>query len=125
LWVGAGVRHRLAASLAPARNVPAGGGGGGAGGTSSRWYILWLAFPPMALLFLDRPILLVVIYGALGSLFMPFLALTLLFLMNSRAVPERWRNRWWVNVVLVLVAAMFLVLGGNELVKAVSPLFGG
>ena len=70
-------------------------------------------------------LLLVVVYGALGSLFMPFLALTLLFLMNSRAVPQQWRNRWWVNVILVLVAAMFLFLGGNELVKAVAPLFGG
>jgi Mn2+/Fe2+ NRAMP family transporter len=88
-------------------------------------YILWLTFPPMALLFLDRPILLVVLYGALGSLFMPFLALTLLILMNSKAVPQQWRNRWWVNVILVLVAAMFLILGGSELVKVVAPLFGG
>jgi Mn2+/Fe2+ NRAMP family transporter len=111
--------------VATMRNLPADDRRRGAGGTYYRWYILWLTFPPMALLFLDRPILLVVVYGALGSLFMPFLALTLLFLMNSKAVPQQWRNRWWVNVILVLVAAMFLVLGGNELVKAVAPLFAG
>jgi hypothetical protein len=45
--------------------------------------------------------------------------------MNSKAVPLQWRNRWWVNVILVLVAVMFLVLGGNELIKVVAPLFGG
>ena len=44
------------------------------------------------------------VYGVLGSFFMPFLALTLLFLLNSRHVPERWRNHWPANVVLALVA---------------------
>ena len=32
-----------------------------------RAYLLWLTFPPMALLFLDRPFALVVAYGALGA----------------------------------------------------------
>ncbi|GAB2466787.1 Nramp family divalent metal transporter [Promicromonospora xylanilytica] len=125
LGVWHGVSLMFADFVATTRNLPSDDRRRGAGGTYYRAYILWLTFPPMALLFLDRPILLVVLYGALGSLFMPFLALTLLILMNSKAVPLRWRNRWWVNVILVLVAAMFLVLGGNELVKAVAPLFGG
>jgi Mn2+/Fe2+ NRAMP family transporter len=125
LGVWHGVSLMFADFVATTRNLPSDDRRRGAGGTYYRAYILWLTFPPMALLFLDRPILLVVLYGALGSLFMPFLALTLLILMNSKAVPLRWRNRWWVNVILVLVAGMFLVLGGNELVKAVSPLFGG
>jgi Mn2+/Fe2+ NRAMP family transporter len=111
--------------VATMRNLPGDDPRRGAGGGYYRMYILWLTFPPMALLFLDKPILLVVVYGALGSLFMPFLAITLLLLMNSKVVPEQWRNRWWVNVVLSLVAAMFLVLGINELIKAVAPLFGG
>jgi Mn2+/Fe2+ NRAMP family transporter len=125
LGVWHGVSLMFADFVATMRNLPSDDRRRGAGGTYYRAYILWLTFPPMALLFLDRPILLVVLYGALGSLFMPFLALTLLILMNSKAVPLRWRNRWWVNVILVLVAAMFLFLGGNELIKAVAPLFGG
>lgn len=119
-----GVSLMFADFVATMRNLPSDDRRRGAGGTYYRIYILWLTFPPMALLFLDKPILLVVVYGALGSLFMPFLALTLLFLNNSKAVPARWRNRWWVNVVLVLVAVMFLVLGGNELYKAIAPLLG-
>ncbi|WP_166849818.1 Nramp family divalent metal transporter [Isoptericola sp. BMS4] len=95
------------------------------GGLYYRAYVLWLTFPPMLLLLLDRPIALVVAYGVLGSLFMPFLALTLLFLLNSSRVPRKWRNRPWTNVVLGLVALMFLVLGVSELVKAVEPLIGG
>jgi Mn2+/Fe2+ NRAMP family transporter len=125
LGVWHGVSLMFADFVATMRNLPGDDPRRGAGGTYYRAYILWLTFPPMALLFLDRPILLVVVYGALGSLFMPFLALTLLMLMNSKAVPPQWRNRWWVNVILVLVAVMFLVLGGNELVKTVAPLFGG
>ncbi|MEU4363686.1 Nramp family divalent metal transporter [Promicromonospora sp. NPDC023987] len=125
LGVWHGVSLMFADFVATMRNLPSDDPRRGAGGTYHRAYILWLTFPPMALLFLGKPILLVVIYGALGSLFMPFLALTLLILMNSKAVPPRWRNRWWVNVILVLVAAMFLFLGGNQLIKAVAPLFGG
>ena len=48
-----------------------------------RFYLAWLTFPPMLLLFADRPFLLVIIYGAFGALFMPFLAITLLMLNNS------------------------------------------
>ena len=125
LGVWHGVSLMFADFVATMRNLPSDDRRRGAGGTYYRTYILWLTFPPMALLFLDKPILLVVLYGALGSLFMPFLALTLLILMNSKAVPLQWRNRWWVNVILALVAAMFLFLGGNELIKVIAPLFGG
>ncbi|MEV0953600.1 Nramp family divalent metal transporter [Promicromonospora sp. NPDC050249] len=125
LGVWHGVSLMFADFVATMRNLPGDDRRRGAGGTYYRIYILWLTFPPMALLFLDRPILLVVLYGALGSLFMPFLALTLLILMNSKAVPLQWRNRWWVNVILALVAVMFLFLGGNELIKVIAPVFGG
>src|SRR5699024_3518957 len=48
------------------------------GGKYFKWYVLWLTFPPMLLLFLGQPTGLVLAYGVLGALFMPFLALTLL-----------------------------------------------
>ena len=53
-----------------------------------RAYVLWLTFPPIALLFLDQPFGLVVAYGVLGAFFMPFLALTLLWLLNSGRTPQ-------------------------------------
>jgi Mn2+/Fe2+ NRAMP family transporter len=90
------------------------------GGTYYRAYIVWLTIPPIALLFLDRPIALIVAYGVLGALFMPFLALTLLMLLNSSRTPGDHRNRWYVNVVLALVTVIFTVLAVNELIKVVT-----
>jgi Mn2+/Fe2+ NRAMP family transporter len=81
-----------------------------------RGYMLWLTFPPMALLFLDKPFGLIVAYAALGSLFMPFLALTALWLLNSRRTPVEARSGWLSNTLLVASGAMFLALCINELV---------
>ena len=75
-----------------------------------RAYLLWLTFPPMALLFLDRPFGLVVAYGVLGAFFMPFLALTLLWLLNSSRTPAQHRNGIVSNVVLAAAAVLFVVL---------------
>jgi Mn2+/Fe2+ NRAMP family transporter len=80
-----------------------------------RSYLLWLTFPPMALLFLGRPFALVVAYGAFGAFFMPFLAGTLLWLLNSRRTPARWRNGWLSNTLLAAAAALFVVLCVNEI----------
>ncbi|MGW8378795.1 Nramp family divalent metal transporter [Streptomyces sp. ODS28] len=75
-----------------------------------RAYLLWLTFPPIALLFLDKPFALVVGYGVLGAFFMPFLAVTLIWLLNSRRTPARWRNGVLSNVLLAASALLFLVL---------------
>ena len=48
-----------------------------------RGYLLYLALPPMALLVLDRPVWVVVLYAVAGAFFMPLLAAILLY-MNSR-----------------------------------------
>jgi Mn2+/Fe2+ NRAMP family transporter len=75
-----------------------------------RAYLLWLTFPPMALLFLDQPFALVVVYGVIGAFFMPFLAVTLLWLLNSSRTPREWRNGWLSNAVLGAAGLLFLVL---------------
>jgi Mn2+/Fe2+ NRAMP family transporter len=124
LGVWNGVSLMFADFVATMRGLPEDDPRRKAGGLYYRGYILWLTFPPMLLLLLDKPIALVVAYGVLGSLFMPFLAVTLLFLLNSKAVPEQWRNKAWLNVELGLIAAMFAVLGVNELIKVLQPLFG-
>jgi Mn2+/Fe2+ NRAMP family transporter len=86
----------------------------------ARAYMLWLTIPPMLLLLLGRPFFLILLYGVLGSLFMPFLAITLLVLLNSTRLARQWRNRWLSNVFLAITTIVFLVLGVNELVQAVT-----
>ncbi|MFD3650023.1 Nramp family divalent metal transporter [Streptomyces cyaneofuscatus] len=75
-----------------------------------RAYLLWLTFPPMTLLWLDEPFGLVIAYGVLGAFFMPFLALTLLWLLNSSRTPREWRNGWVSNGMLALAGLLFIVL---------------
>ncbi|QXE34964.1 Nramp family divalent metal transporter [Streptomyces sp. GMY02] len=75
-----------------------------------RAYLLWLTFPPISLLFLDQPFGLVVVYGVLGAFFMPFLALTLIWLLNSSRTPAQWRNGVLSNVMLAAAGLLFVVL---------------
>lgn len=80
-----------------------------------RSYIIFMTFPPMILLLLDRPVWLVVAYAAVGSLFMPFLAVTLLIMNNRRAVMGGLRNGFLANAALVLSLALFLYLAFTEI----------
>ncbi len=64
----------------------------------------------MALLFLDRPFALTLVYGVLGSFFMPFLAVTLLMLLNTKLVAKEGRNGWLSNGVLGISSILFLIL---------------
>ncbi|UFQ17738.1 MULTISPECIES: Nramp family divalent metal transporter [Streptomyces] len=75
-----------------------------------RAYLLWLTFPPMILLFQGQPFRLIIIYGVLGAAFMPFLALTLVWLLNSSRTPREWRNGWLSNGMLTVAGLLFLVL---------------
>lgn len=75
-----------------------------------RAFLVWLTFPPMMLLFFDQPFLLVIIYGVIGAFFMPFLAITLLILLNSSRIPTGHRNGWLSNGLLGAAALLFLVL---------------
>ncbi|MFD0417148.1 Nramp family divalent metal transporter [Streptomyces sp. NPDC127108] len=75
-----------------------------------RAYLLWLTFPPMILLFEGQPFRLIIIYGVLGAAFMPFLALTLIWLLNSARTPAEWRNGWVSNGMLAIAGLLFLIL---------------
>lgn len=81
-----------------------------------RAYALWLTFPPLFLLFqfTERPMRLVLLYGALGAFFMPFLAGTLLFLLNRR-VEKSYRSGWLSNSMLTIALLLFGILCANEL----------
>ena len=91
-----------------------------AGGKWYKAYILWLTFPPMAMLFLGKPVWLILAYGVLGAFFMPFLAVTLLWLLNTDRTPAEWRNKLHSNVLMAIIALAFVALCVNEVRKAVA-----
>ena len=85
-----------------------------------RAFLVWLTFPPMLLLFFGRPFLLVIIYGVVGAFFMPFLAVTLLLLLNSNRVAPEHRNGWISNGLLAASALLFIALCLNELAELIA-----
>ena len=104
------------------RGVPSGDPSTRIGGKYFRFYVLWLTFPPMVLFLLNKPIGLILAYGVLGSLFMPFLAITLLGLLNGKRAPKGWSNTLLSNLMLGITALLFIVLGVQQLFQAVAPL---
>src|SRR5215213_7938770 len=79
-----------------------------------RAFLAWMTFPPMILLSFGEPVALVIIYASLGALFLPFLAITLLWLLNSQRVAPEYRNRIVSNVVLAVSVIPFIVVGVQE-----------
>ncbi|MBQ0927105.1 Nramp family divalent metal transporter [Saccharopolyspora endophytica] len=86
--------------------------------TPYRVYLLWVTFPPMLLLLLGKPFQLTVVYGVLGAFFMPFLAGTLLVLLNSKTMmPAAHRSRWLSNGLLGLCLLLFVGVAVNEIIE--------
>ncbi|HEX2851999.1 MAG TPA: Nramp family divalent metal transporter [Opitutaceae bacterium] len=66
--------------------------------------------------FTERPLFVIVAFTVIGSLFIPFLAATLLYLNNRVPFPAPLKhNRPLTNVVLVLMLVAFLALGALEI----------
>jgi Mn2+/Fe2+ NRAMP family transporter len=84
-----------------------------------RAFLAWMTFPPMILLAFGQPVALVIVYASLGALFLPFLAITLLFLLNSRRVAPEYRNRIVSNVVLAVSVVPFIVVGVQEVLGSI------
>ena len=82
--------------------------------------LLFMALASVPFAFLDRPLLIVIAFTVLGSLFIPFLAATLLYLNNRVAFSAPLRsNRLATNIVLGLIVVLFLVVGALEIVEIV------
>jgi Mn2+/Fe2+ NRAMP family transporter len=79
-----------------------------------RAMLVWISFPPMLLLFFGEPVLLIIVYAAMGALFLPFLAITLLWLLNSSRVAPEHRNGIVANAIFVLSVLLFAFLGVQE-----------
>ncbi|WP_405405665.1 Nramp family divalent metal transporter [Paracoccus sp. Ld10] len=93
------------------------------GGRYYRAYVLWLTVPPMAMLFLGQPIFLILAYGVLGALFMPFMSVTLLWILNTNRVPVEWRNNLLTNIMLAICTLAFAALAVDQLRSSIMRLF--
>jgi Mn2+/Fe2+ NRAMP family transporter len=82
-----------------------------------RLYLLYLALPPLVLLFTGKPVWIVVIYSVVGAFFMPFLAGSLLYLNNRGDWLKKMKNRLAMNVMLILSLLLFLYLCLKELLE--------
>jgi len=84
-----------------------------------RLALLFITIVPLPFAFMRRPLFIIVTYTIVGSLFVPFLAATLLYMNNRVAwtsdVP---RNHWATNVVLLVILALFVAVGAQEVMNA-------
>jgi Mn2+/Fe2+ NRAMP family transporter len=87
--------------------------------TPYRMALAYITLVPIPFAFTGRPIAIIVTYTIVGSLFVPFLAATLLYLNNrvkwTEAVPH---NSWATNLLLVAILALFIVVGAQEAMGA-------
>jgi Mn2+/Fe2+ NRAMP family transporter len=81
-----------------------------------RLALLFTTIVPIPLAFVDQPLFMVRTFTIVGSLFIPFLAGTLLYLNNVKLPVESGvpRNSRWTNVVLVLAMLVFAAVGASE-----------
>jgi Mn2+/Fe2+ NRAMP family transporter len=81
-----------------------------------RTALVFMAVASVPFAFTDRPLFVIVAFTVIGSLFIPFLAATLLYLNNRVPFPAPLRsNRPATNAVLVLVLLAFLAVAALEI----------
>ena len=87
--------------------------------TPYRVALAYITLVPIPFAFTGRPIAVIVTYTIVGSLFVPFLAATLLYLNNrvswTEPVPH---NSWITNLLLVAILALFAIVGAQEVIGA-------
>ena len=85
--------------------------------TPYRLALAFVTLVPLPFAFTGRPIAVIVTYTIVGSLFVPFLAATLLYLNNKVAWTEPVpHNSVSTNVLLGAIVLLFVAIGGLEVV---------
>lgn len=84
--------------------------------TPYRLGLVFITLAPLPLAFSSAPLLVIVAYTVVGSLFVPFLAATLLYLNNKVAWADRDvpHNSLATNLLLVVILVLFMAVGGQE-----------
>lgn len=84
-----------------------------------RTALLFITFVSIPLVLLGRPLFLIVAFTLVSSLFIPFLAGTLLYLNNRVAWDSNVQhNSKLMNALLLLILTLFLVVGLREIFEA-------
>ncbi len=82
-----------------------------------KYYVIYLAIPPIILLFMGKPVWIVILYAVAGAFFMPFLAMTLLYLNNQLKWLREHKNSLMTKIILIFSLIIFAYLMFNELLK--------
>ena len=86
--------------------------------TPYRLALIFVTLAPIPFAFTGQPLEVIIVYTIVGSLFVPFLAATLLYLNNrvrwSVAVPH---NHWTTNIALAAILLLFVVVGAQEVMN--------
>ena len=82
----------------------------GSRGAAYRGWAVYLTLAAISVLYLGRPVRFVFAYTIVGSLFFPFVIVTLLWLNNSRHLPRGVRNGGAVNLVLAAALGLYAYL---------------
>jgi len=88
--------------------------------------LVFISLVPLPLAFTGAPLVVIVTYTVIGSLFVPFLAATLLYLNNKvawtdAAVPK---NALTTNLLLGAILVLFLFVGAQEAMGALKRIMG-
>lgn len=81
------------------------------------FFLFYLAVPPLSLLFLGKPVWIVVIYSIVGAFFMPFLAVLLLIMNNKVGWVKDFKNNLIINLMLLVALVLFAWLCFNEIAE--------
>jgi len=79
----------------------------------SKYYFAFLGFialPPASMLLLGKPVWIIILYSVAGAFFMPFLAMTLLYMTNNRKWMGGLKSKGLSNVFLSIALIVFILL---------------
>ena len=84
--------------------------------TPYRIALLFVTIVPIPFAFVDQPLIIIRTFTIVGSLFIPFLAATLIYLNNFKIPPASGvpKNSMLTNIVLVFALALFAIVGASE-----------
>lgn len=90
--------------------------------TPYRVALLYVTLAPIPFAFINAPLFIIKSYTIVGSLFIPFLAATLLYLNNFRLPTSGGvrRNSLLTNAVLTFALILFATVGINEILTALA-----
>lgn len=115
-----GLAYLLSDSLRTIRQVPENAADSYVGEKSRvyRGFVLLCLISSVVVVFTGRPVALVLVYAAIGSLVLPILSATLLILLNRKNVPSSLRNGLASNAVLATALVLFVVLAAVQIIES-------